>query len=188
MKTLTFAITAALAGCILAATGVADRLYTWTDQKGVTHFTQDPPPTSGSLQDIVDYGHRSAAGPNPNRRQPDRTLPHDIPKIDRPGATTDISGEESQPRAEGPPPVSPAGPNSCYIQAPGTQVYVRVWLPDVYGDRGEEIWSGAIPANGRQRITIDGDWILYDYRTGYDGPFRGGSGSACSGDGVVSLP
>ena len=188
MKTLLLAILAALAVCVLASAGAADRLYSWTDEKGTTHFTREPPPTGSSLQDIIDYGHRSAAGPNPERRPTDRRFPGDNPRIDRPDETNVVTGAESQPTPEGPAPVSPAGPNSCYIRAPGTQVYVRVWVPDVYGDRGQEVWSGSIPASGRQRITIDGDWILYDYRIGAGGPFQGGSGSACSGDNVILLP
>jgi len=32
--------------------GYADCLYTWTDAKGVTHITQDPPPDTG-----IRYGY-----------------------------------------------------------------------------------------------------------------------------------
>ena len=153
MKTLLLAILAALAVCVLASAGAADRLYSWTDEKGTTHFTREPPPTGSSLQDIIDYGHRSAAGPNPERRPTDRRFPGDNPRIDRPDETNVVTGAESQPTPEGPAPVSPAGPNSCYIRAPGTQVYVRVWVPDVYGDRGQEVWSGSIPPHSPTKHT-----------------------------------
>ena len=33
----------------------ADRLYTWTDAKGVTHITQDPPPGTAKAIDTIDY-------------------------------------------------------------------------------------------------------------------------------------
>ena len=33
----------------------ADRLYTWTDSKGVTHITQDPPPETAKAVDTIDY-------------------------------------------------------------------------------------------------------------------------------------
>jgi hypothetical protein len=35
--------------------GYADRLYTWTDAKGVTHITQDPPPETVKAVDTIDY-------------------------------------------------------------------------------------------------------------------------------------
>jgi hypothetical protein len=38
-----------------AANGYADRLYTWTDAKGVTHITQDPPPGTARVEDTIDY-------------------------------------------------------------------------------------------------------------------------------------
>ena len=39
----------------------ADRLYTWTDAKGVTHITQDPPPDTAKPVDTMDYS------PQPNQ-------------------------------------------------------------------------------------------------------------------------
>jgi hypothetical protein len=39
----------------------ADRLYTWTDAKGVTHITQDPPPDTAKPVDTIDYS------PQPNQ-------------------------------------------------------------------------------------------------------------------------
>jgi len=41
--------------------GYADRLYTWTDAKGVTHITQDPPPDTAKAVDTIDYS------PQPNQ-------------------------------------------------------------------------------------------------------------------------
>jgi hypothetical protein len=38
-----------------AVNGYADRLYTWTDAKGVTHITQDPPPDTVKVVDTIDY-------------------------------------------------------------------------------------------------------------------------------------
>jgi hypothetical protein len=35
--------------------GYTDRLYTWTDAKGVTHITQDPPPDTANAVDTIDY-------------------------------------------------------------------------------------------------------------------------------------
>lgn len=35
--------------------GYADRLYTWEDDKGVTHITKEPPPQKAKLIDRMDY-------------------------------------------------------------------------------------------------------------------------------------
>jgi hypothetical protein len=56
--------------------GYADRLYTWTDAKGVTHITQDPPPDAAKAVDTIDYSpqpnqpvRRSTASDRPNQQQ-----------------------------------------------------------------------------------------------------------------------
>ena len=53
-------ITLALLFCWMV-NGYADRLYTWTDAKGVTHITQDPPPDTAKAVDTIDYS------PQPNQ-------------------------------------------------------------------------------------------------------------------------
>ena len=64
-------ITAGLLLCWVV-NGYADRLYTWTDAKGVTHITQDPPPDTAKVVDTIDYSpqpnqpaHRSTASDRP---------------------------------------------------------------------------------------------------------------------------
>ena len=37
------------------STAHADRLYTWEDDKGVTHISKEPPPQKTKLIDIMDY-------------------------------------------------------------------------------------------------------------------------------------
>ena len=47
-----------IAGVILfywCSTAHADRLYTWEDDKGVTHISKEPPPQKTKLIDIMDY-------------------------------------------------------------------------------------------------------------------------------------
>ena len=58
-------ITLALLFCWMV-NGYADRLYTWTDAKGVTHVTQDPPPDTAKSVDTIDY--------SPQPTQPVRRL------------------------------------------------------------------------------------------------------------------
>lgn len=56
--------------------GFADRLYTWTDAKGMTHITQDPPPDTAKEVDTIDYSSQqnqsvrpSTASDRPNQQQ-----------------------------------------------------------------------------------------------------------------------
>jgi len=56
--------------------GYADRLYTWTDGKGVTHITQEPPPDTAKAVDTIDYSpqpnqpvRRSTGGDQTNQQQ-----------------------------------------------------------------------------------------------------------------------
>ena len=60
----------------LVLNGYADRLYTWTDAKGVTHITQDPPPDTAKAVDTIDYSpqpnqpvRQSTASDRPNQQQ-----------------------------------------------------------------------------------------------------------------------
>jgi len=59
-----------------ALNGYADRLFTWTDAKGVTHITQDPPPDTAKAVDTIDYSpqpnqpvRQSTAIDRPNQQQ-----------------------------------------------------------------------------------------------------------------------
>ncbi len=47
--------TAGVVMSILCPAGHADRLYTWEDDKGVTHISKDPPPQKTKLIDTMDY-------------------------------------------------------------------------------------------------------------------------------------
>ena len=55
MKFSTMLTIAAAATSIWCSTGYADRLYTWEDDKGVTHITKEPPPQKTKMIDIMDY-------------------------------------------------------------------------------------------------------------------------------------
>jgi hypothetical protein len=53
-----FSIMLAIAGVVISiwcSMGHADRLYTWEDDKGVTHITKEPPPQKTKLTDTMDY-------------------------------------------------------------------------------------------------------------------------------------
>ena len=37
----------------------AKKLYTWTDEKGVTHITDQPPPQSAEIKDVSTYREKT---------------------------------------------------------------------------------------------------------------------------------
>jgi methyl-accepting chemotaxis protein len=39
---------------------VAGKIYTWIDSKGVTHITDEPPPATGKLEEVIEYTPKSA--------------------------------------------------------------------------------------------------------------------------------
>jgi hypothetical protein len=64
MKTVFVMVSAALlivAAPVAAKTG---KIYTWTDDKGVTHITETPPPADGQLDDVMEY-----TPPTPDQKQ-----------------------------------------------------------------------------------------------------------------------
>ena len=54
------ATTAVLLFCIFTASLLgAQKLYTWTDENGVLHITDSPPPQKAQLEDVVTYKERT---------------------------------------------------------------------------------------------------------------------------------
>jgi hypothetical protein len=45
---------------VMTAELAADKVYTWTDENGNLHITQDPPPKKAELKDTMDYQPRPA--------------------------------------------------------------------------------------------------------------------------------
>ena len=40
---------------------MAGKIYTWVDEKGVTHITETPPPTGGKLDNVMEYQPQTPA-------------------------------------------------------------------------------------------------------------------------------
>jgi hypothetical protein len=55
MKNWPYPIIIILAMCMLCLNAGADSIYTWTDAKGQTHITQEPPPQGARLKDTIEY-------------------------------------------------------------------------------------------------------------------------------------
>jgi len=49
--------------CLIAISGApplyAQRIYTWTDENGVTHFTDQAPPTNARVEDVFKYREKT---------------------------------------------------------------------------------------------------------------------------------
>jgi membrane protein involved in colicin uptake len=59
---------------VLVTAAAAEKIYTWTDNSGVTHITPHPPPPDGRLNDVLDYTPTTEAEREviKERRQSDR--------------------------------------------------------------------------------------------------------------------
>ena len=77
---------------------------------------------------------------------------------------------------------------TCYIKAPDQDVYVRVFNVDDSRNKSDEIWSGVIPKYEQQSITSRTAYIIFDVRRASpEGPFKGGTSTACTGGGVIRV-
>ena len=61
MKTLFYIISIALLVLTIPVMSVAGKIYTWIDEKGVTHITETPPPVGGKLDSVMEYQPQTPA-------------------------------------------------------------------------------------------------------------------------------
>lgn len=54
---------------VMAADLAADKVYTWTDENGKLHITQEPPPQKAKLKDTMDYQPQPAQADLESERQ-----------------------------------------------------------------------------------------------------------------------
>ena len=170
---------------IWAPNGFADRVYIWTDEKGESHITQHPPPQKGTLQDVMDYTHESRAKKRPSSAQPEKDRQAAEKELFQDKEASRKRAIESVKRQDEAKALS--NPQTCYLQAPDTDVWVRVYNANKYKERDEQLWSGKIEKHLQQLITAKGKWIIFDYRTEPKGPFQNESVRTCSGGGVIRL-
>ena len=179
-----------LVAAAVTATGMqvfADRLYTWTDEKGVSHITKDPPPASAKRKSVVEYSHRThaeqkaAAG-----RQQQGSLEREANE-----ALRESSGSVEQYREKIRKDLqtqAAEGKFTCYIQAPGRKVYVRIHSTNSRGERQERIFGAWIEPNQQALVISPTEQIIYSRKWEEKGPFGGDNQRACSGGGVIRLP
>lgn len=182
LKILTLLI---IATWIWTPNGLADRVYIWTDDKGESHITQHPPPQNGKLKEVMDYTHQKQENQPPSPAQPDKDRQVAEKELFQDTEAAQKRAVEAVKRQEEAKALS--NPHTCYLQAPDTDIWVRVFHANKYKERDEQLWSGKIEKNQQQLITAKGEWIMFDYRTEPKGPFRNNSMRTCSGGGVIRL-
>ena len=184
MKTIAYILLLGTIVALVPMQGFADRLYTWTDDKGISHVTQHPPPPGAKNKDVVEYSHRThqeqqaAAGRKQEtdlQRQADRQLSGEGTDIEQ--YRKEIRKDMAEKAAE--------GKNTCYFQAPSRRVYVRVFSTNSYGERSEQIWKGWIEPYQQALVISPSEQILYTRRWEEKGPFSGDNSRSCSGGGVI---
>ena len=143
----------------------ADRLYTWTDDKGETHITQKAPPPNGVLKDIMDYRSRP-------RVQPQETLPQK-PKVEtREVLVPDVKADD----------------DTCTLNAASGKVNVTVWDYDSAGNRQARIFKGWLEKGARQKITSHTGSIGFSYQRYGNDKSYGGYKRTCEAGNTIDLP
>ena len=179
-------VVAAMAG--MPIQGFADRLYTWTDDKGVSHITKTPPPSGAKNKDVVEYSHRTheeqkatAIGRKKEsdlQQEADKALSGSSGSIEQ--YREEIREDMRQEAAE--------GKQTCYFQAPGRRVYIRVYSTNSYNEREKEIWNGWIEPNKQAMVISSTNTVLYNRRYEENALLSGDDLATCPGGGVVRIP
>ena len=188
MKTFRCFMLAVMAITVLPSVSAADRLYTWTDDKGVSHITKNPPPTGAKQKDVIDYSHRTHEEQqvpvadrqmvNDLQRQSEQALSQEKGKVEqyRKDIRRDLKKEAAK------------GNYSCHFQAPDRRVYVRVYSTNRYDERDQAVWMGWIEPYQQALVISPTKTVLYIRKWEAKGPFGGYNRRSCSGGGVIQIP
>lgn len=65
---------------VMTAELVADTVYTWTDENGKLHITQDPPPQKAKLKDTIEYEPQPAKVDLESKRLPETRTAAELQK------------------------------------------------------------------------------------------------------------
>jgi hypothetical protein len=79
--------------------------------------------------------------------------------------------------------------NICYLIPPENRdIWVIVYSESRDGDRGDVIWEGKIPVNGKKQIKCDNGHIRYEYAMEQNQPYEGDLSRWCNGNNEIKLP
>ena len=169
--------------------GMAERLYEWTDEKGQVHLTQEPPPRQGKLHDIMDYSaapeqkkETQIVQPS-NARDPDREekILLELERRRLEGTENAIEDYKRKQTAE------TAGPNSCFVEVPDQDMYVRVFDIDDSGSRGQKIWSGWIKKYEKRLFNSRRGRVSIDFKVGAEKPYHTQDVRICDNGSIIKL-
>jgi len=178
-KLLSIFLIAAIALFSWYSSGSAERLHHWTDSKGVTHLSREPPPEDGQLIEIMEYPVRTD--------KPAQTDPADSGQ--KPAKQNEkVIVEKSQKPGEQPEPKDDPA-TACYLYANNEDVHVYV-IEYAGADRVLEkiLYQGTIPEDQQQFIESSRGKIEYNYRRSSEDRSYGDNHADCVNGNVISVP
>jgi hypothetical protein len=155
--------------------GYADRIYHWTDDKGVKHISQDAPPPNAVLEDIIDYRSQ----PKEQNQKADSKAEQDYKTA--PVQTTVVTGEVSEPADQ-------AIYKTCILYAATSQVSVTVWDYDSVGNRQGVIYRGRLGKGEHQKIKSYTGHIIFSYQLYEDDKSYGDNRRNCEKGNTIQVP
>lgn len=153
----------------------ADRLYTWTDDKGVKHISQDAPPPNAVLEDIMDYRSQPK---EQNKKAKFKQAPH---QQSEPKQTIVVTGEVSEPDDQ-------VIYKTCTLHAATSQVSVTVWDYDSVGNRQDVIYRGRLGKGEHQKIKSYTGLIIFSYQLYGDDKSFGDNRRNCENGKTIQVP
>jgi hypothetical protein len=161
--------------CSGIVNGYAERLYTYIDEKGVTHISQDAPSQDGVLIDIIDY--RSQPKEQNQKAESKQAQQHKS----EPKQTIVVTGEVSEPDDH-------AIYKTCILHAATSQVNVTVWDYDSVGNRQGVIYRGRLGKGEHQKIKSYTGYIIFSYQLYDDDKSFGDNRSTCENGNTIQVP
>jgi len=155
--------------------GYADRLYTWTDDKGVKHISQDAPPPNAVLEDIIDY--RSQPKAQTQKAEPKQAPPQKT----EPKQTIVVTGKVSEPDDQ-------TIYKNCILHAADSQVSVTVWDYDSTGNRQNVIYKGRLGKGEQKKIKSYTGHIIFSYQLYGDDKSYGDNRRNCENGNAILVP
>ncbi|MBT8364398.1 MAG: DUF4124 domain-containing protein [Deltaproteobacteria bacterium] len=172
---------------ILCPTGHAERLYTWEDENGVSHISQEAPPQNNKLIDIMDYTDYTV--PSANKKQAN-------------GKQVSKESESQQPQPIGAPESRKASAatgttedvdaedKACWLKANGPyDVYFIIREKKAsQGDFEYVVWEGWVKKYEKKRYFSKTGQIHYDYKTLIDDGIIGDNHAPCKNGNSIQIP
>lgn len=104
MKLLTLFLIIAIT-CICSTPAAAGKIYTWTDENGISHISEKPPPSSEKIDEVIEYTPRTAAEDRRTHDQRQQFIEQsnvqaDIDRAVRHAKTTQRRADEARSKAD----------------------------------------------------------------------------------------